>query len=124
MRFPKLKHAGFFGAVGPLLYYPWQPGRDCILGNGLFLWPTGLIIIVTHGHEHDLFGYAVIALSIVLNIALYAAAIMLLWLIVWIVGRIGTAKRQPLPRSRIIMRAGTARPLVSDLVIEGDLQRP
>lgn len=97
MRFPKLKHAGFFGAIlgaiGPLLYYPWQPARDYILGNGLFLWPTGLIIIVWYGHEHDLFGYAVIALSIVLNIALYAAAIMLLWLIVWIVGRIGTAKR-------------------------------
>lgn len=97
MCFPKLKHAGFFGAIlgaiGPLLHYPWQPARDYILGNGLFLWPTGLIIIVTYGHEHDLFGYAVIALSIVLNIVLYAAAIMLLWLIVWIVGRIGTAKR-------------------------------
>ena len=62
MRFPTLKQAAFvgavFGAVGPLLYYISQPAREFILGNGLFLWPTGLIIIVTYGHEHDLFGYA------------------------------------------------------------------
>ena len=70
MRFPKLKNAAFvgaiLGAVGPLLYYISQPARDYILGNGLFLWPTGLIIIMTYGHEHDFFGYAVTAISIVL----------------------------------------------------------
>jgi hypothetical protein len=97
VHFPKLKHAALvgaiLGAVGPLLYYTSQPARDYILGNGLFLWPTGLIIIVTYGHEHDLFGYAVIAISIVLNIALYAAAITLLWFIVWIVRRAATTKR-------------------------------
>ena len=81
------------GAVGPVLYYTSQPAREYILGNGLFLWPTGLIIIVTYGHEHDLFGYAVTAVSIVLNIALYAAAVMLLWLIAWIVRCVATAKR-------------------------------
>jgi hypothetical protein len=63
------------GAVGRLLYYTSKPARNYILRNGLFLWPTGLIIIVTYGH--DLFGYAVTALSSVLNIALYAAAVML-----------------------------------------------
>jgi hypothetical protein len=97
VRFLKLKHAALMGAilgaVGPVLYYTSQPAREYILGNGLFLWPTGLIIIVTYGHEHDLFGYAVTAVSIVLNIALYAAAVMLLWLIVWIVRRVATAKR-------------------------------
>jgi hypothetical protein len=97
VHFPKLKHAALvgaiLGAVWPLLYYTSQPARDYILGNGLFLWPTGLIIIVTYGHEHDLFGYAVIAISIVLNIALYAAAITLLWFIVWIVRRAATTKR-------------------------------
>ena len=97
MRFPKLKHAALtgaiLGAVGPLLYYTSQPARDFILGNGLFLWPTGLIIIVTYGHEHDLFGYAVTALSIVLNIALYAVAIMLLCFIVRIVRSVPTTKR-------------------------------
>jgi hypothetical protein len=67
------------GAVGRLLYYTSKPARNYILRNGLFLWPTGLIIIVTYGH--DLFDYAVAALSSVLNIALYAAAVMLLWLI-------------------------------------------
>jgi hypothetical protein len=97
VRFLKLKHAALMGAilgaVGPVLYYTSQPAREYILGNGLFLWPTGLIIIVTYGHEHDLFGYAVTAVSIVLNIALYAAAVMLLWLIAWIVRRVATAKR-------------------------------
>jgi hypothetical protein len=96
VRFLKLKHAALMGAiigaVGPVLYYISQPAREYILGNGLFLWPTGLIIIVTYGHEHDLFGYAVTAVSIVLNIALYAAAVMLLWLIAWIVRRVATAK--------------------------------
>jgi hypothetical protein len=97
VRFPNLKHAVFVGAIlgaaGPLLYYTSQPAREYILGNGLFLWPTGLIIIMTYGHEHDLFGYAVTALSIVLNIALYAAAVMLLWFIVWIIRRVATARR-------------------------------
>ncbi len=97
MCFPKLKHAALvgaiLGAIGPLLYYTSQPARDFILGNGLFLWPTGLIIIVTYGHEHHFFGYAVTAVSIVLNIALYAAALMLLWFIVCIVRRMATAKR-------------------------------
>jgi hypothetical protein len=41
VRFPKLKHAAFAGAilgvVGPLLYYTSQAARDYILGNGLFL---------------------------------------------------------------------------------------
>ena len=53
----------------------------------------GLIIIVTYGHEHDLFGYAVTAISIVLHIALYAAAVMLLWFMVCIVRRVATNKR-------------------------------
>jgi hypothetical protein len=97
VRFPNLKHAAFVGAIlgaaGPLLYYTSQPAREYILGNGLFLWPTGLIIIMTYGHEHELLGYAVTALSIVLNIALYAAAVMLLWFIVWIIRRVATARR-------------------------------
>jgi hypothetical protein len=97
VRFPKFKHAAFAGAIlgalGPLLYYTSRPAHDYILGNGLFLWPTGLIILVTYGHEHDFFGYAVTAVSIALNIALYAAAITLLWFIVWILRRMVTSKR-------------------------------
>jgi hypothetical protein len=57
------------------------------------LWPTGLILIVTYGHEHDLFGYTVTAISIVLNIVLYAAAVMVLLFIVWIVRRVAIIKR-------------------------------
>jgi hypothetical protein len=79
VRFPKLKHAAFvraiLGAVGPLLYYMSEPAREFILGNRLFLWPTGLINIVSYGNEHDFFGCSVTAISIVLNIALYAGAI-------------------------------------------------
>ena len=96
MHFPKLKYAAFLGAilgaVGPLLYYTSQTARDYILADGLFLWPTGLIIMVTYGHEHDFFGYAVTAISIVLNLALYAAIIMLLWSIVWMFRRAGSGK--------------------------------
>ena len=94
MQFPKFKHAvltgAILGAVGPLLYYTSRPFRDYILGNGLLLWPTGVIIIVTYGHEHDFFGYAVIAISVALNIMLYAAATALLWFVVWISRRMAT----------------------------------
>jgi hypothetical protein len=97
VRFPTLKQAAFvgavFGAVGALLYYISQPARNFILATGCSYGQTGLIIIVTYGHEHDLFGYVVTAVSIVLNIALYAAAVMLLWLIAWIVRRVAAAKR-------------------------------
>ncbi len=97
MRFPKVKHAvltgAILGAVGPLLYYSSRPFRDYILGNGLFLWPTGVIVIVAYGHEHDFFGYAVVALSIALNIMLYAAAIALVWFVVWIIRRMATRTR-------------------------------
>ena len=61
-----------------------------ILGNGLFLWLTGVILIVTYGHEHDFFGYAVTAISIALNIMLYAAAMALLWFVGWIIRRLAT----------------------------------
>jgi uncharacterized membrane protein YbhN (UPF0104 family) len=97
VRFPKFKHAAFVGAVlgalGPLLYYTSRSARDYILGDGLFLWPTGVIIMVTYGHEHDFFGYAVTATSIVLNVVLYAAAVTLLWFIVWIVRRVAISRR-------------------------------
>jgi hypothetical protein len=97
VRFPKLKYVAFAGAIlgalGPLLYYCWEPAREFILGNGLFLWPTGLIIIVAYGHEHDFFGYAVTVISIMLNMALYAVAMTLLWFIVKIIRRAATTKR-------------------------------
>ena len=92
MQFPKFKHAvltgAVLGAVGPLLYYCSRPVRDYIPGNGLFLWLTGVILIVTYGHEHDFFGYAVAAISIALNIMLYAAAMALLWFVGWIIRRL------------------------------------
>ncbi len=94
MRFPKFKHAlltgAALGALGPLLYYSGRPFRDYVLGHDLFLWPTGVINMVAFGHEHDFFFYAVIAISIALNIMLYAAAMALLWFVVWIIRRVVT----------------------------------
>src|SRR6266700_7895473 len=94
VQFPKFKHAVLTGAVlgglGPLLYYISRPVRDYILGDGLFLWPTGVIIIVTYGHEHDFFGYTVVAISVALNIIIYAAAMALLWFVVWLIRRVAT----------------------------------
>jgi len=97
VRFPKVKHAvltgAILGAVGPLLYYSSRPFRDYILGNGLFLWPTGVIVIVAYGHEHDFFGYAVVALSLALNILLFAAGIGLCLVFLWIIRRMATRTR-------------------------------
>ncbi|TMP97072.1 MAG: hypothetical protein E6L07_03555 [Verrucomicrobia bacterium] len=96
MRFPRFKHAvltgAAVGALGPLLYYSSRPVRDYALGNGLFLWPTGVIIIVTYGDEHDFFGYTVVAISVALNIIVYAAAMALLWFVVWLIRRVATRK--------------------------------
>ena len=96
MRFPRFKHAvltgAAVGALGPLLYYSSRPVRDYALGNGLFLWPTGVIIIVTYGDEHDFFGYTVVAISVALNIIVYAAAMALLCFVVWLIRRVATRK--------------------------------
>src|SRR5438046_6143879 len=75
MRFPRFKHAvltgAAVGALGPLLYYSLRPVRGYALGNGLFLWPTGVIIIVTYGDEHGFFCYNVVGISVALYIILY-----------------------------------------------------
>jgi hypothetical protein len=76
-----------FGALGPLLYYSWRAARDYILGDGLFLWPIGVIIVVTYSHEHDFFGFGITAISIALNIVLYAAVLAFLWFVVSLIRR-------------------------------------
>jgi hypothetical protein len=68
------------GAIGPLLYYTSPAVKDYILGDGVFVWPTGILIIVAYGHRDDLFEYTVIAISIAANIALFAWIAGLLWL--------------------------------------------
>ena len=68
------------GALGPLLYYTSPAVKDYILGDGGFLWPTGILIIVAYGHRNDLFEYTVIAISIAVNIALFAGIAALVWL--------------------------------------------
>jgi hypothetical protein len=60
------------GAIGPLLYYTSPTVKDYILGDGFYVWPTGILIIVAYGHRDDLFEYTVIAISIAANIALFA----------------------------------------------------
>ena len=68
------------GAIGPLLYYTSPAVKDYILGDGGFLWPTGIVIIVAYGHRDDLFEYTVIGISIAANIALFAGIAALVWL--------------------------------------------
>jgi hypothetical protein len=75
------------GALGPLLYYTSEAVRDYILGDGGFLWPTGVIIIVAYGHRGDFFEYLVIAISIAANIALFGGIAALVWLAVSKIGR-------------------------------------
>ena len=94
MRFPKFKHAlltgAALGALGPLLYYSGRPFRDYVLGHDLFLWPTAVIGMLAFDREHDFFFYTVIAISIAPNIMLYAAAMALLWFVIWIIRRLAT----------------------------------
>ena len=78
--------------MAPLLYYTWQGFREYVLGNGMYLWPTGTIQIFTYGHEHDSFGYSIVALSIVLNAVVYAAVAGVLWGILWLIRRLTTKK--------------------------------
>lgn len=68
------------GALGPLLYYTSPAVREYILGEGGFLWPTAVIIIVAYGHRGDFFEYFVIAFSIAANVALFAGIAALIWL--------------------------------------------
>ena len=70
------------GALGPMLYYTSPAVKDYILGDGGFLWPTGILIIVAYGHRNDLFEYTVIAISIAANIALFAGVAALVWLLI------------------------------------------
>ena len=68
------------GGLGPLLYYTSDLIRDYILGDGGFLWPTGVIVILAYGHHGDFFEYLVIAISIAANIGLFAGIAALVWL--------------------------------------------
>jgi hypothetical protein len=76
--FPKFKSFTWIGAglgaLGPLLYYLSPACADYILGDGFWVWPTGIVIMISYGHEHDLFGYIVIAISILMNMCVYALA--------------------------------------------------
>lgn len=66
---------------------------EFILGEGGFLWPTAVIVIVAYGHRNDLFEYTVIAISIAANIALFAGIAALVW---WGLSRIwGGGKSTP-----------------------------
>jgi ABC-type spermidine/putrescine transport system permease subunit II len=96
MRLPRFRNvalvAGALGLVAPVLYYTWQSFREYVLGDGMYLWPTGIIQIITYGHEHDWFGYSIVALSIALNTVVYAAVAGVLWSILWLIRRL-TAKK-------------------------------
>lgn len=58
----------------------------------MYLWPTGIIQMITYGHEHDSFGYSIVALSIALNAVVYAAVAGVLWSIFRFIRRLATKK--------------------------------
>ena len=89
---PKFTHAvltgAVIGALAPLLFFTWHRFQEFIAGGkGSFLWPSGIWLMATDGHENGPGAYAVIGLSIFANVLLYALIAAALWFILWIVQR-------------------------------------
>ena len=73
MRLPKFRFAVFVGAflgvVAPALFFTSHFFQEFIGGaSGAFLWPSGIWLLATEGHEHELSAYAIIGISIAANI--------------------------------------------------------
>ena len=79
------------GILAPLLFFIWHPFRVFIAGdNGSFLWPSGIWLMATYGHEHEFSAYAIIGMSVLANVLLYAGVTSLLWFVVWIIQCVAT----------------------------------
>lgn len=95
MRFPKFIHAVLTGAVlgvlAPLLFFTWHRFQEFIAGGkGSFLWPSGIWLMATDGHQGEPGAYVIIGFSILANVLLYAFIAAALWFILWIVQRAAT----------------------------------
>jgi hypothetical protein len=92
VRLPKVRHALVIGAalgvLAPLLFFTWHRFQVFIAGGkGAFLWPSGIWLMATDRHEHELGAYLVIGCSVLANVLLYAIIATLLWFILWIIQR-------------------------------------
>jgi hypothetical protein len=89
MRLPKFRSAvligGSLGIVAPLLFFRWHRFQEYIAGgSGAFLWPSGIWLMATDGHEHELSAYLIIGMSVAANILLYAVIFTLIWCLGWV----------------------------------------
>jgi hypothetical protein len=89
MRLPKFRWAllagALFGGIVPLLFFTLAPFREFIVtGRGIFFWPSGIWLMATDGHEHEIGAYEIIGMSIAVNIVLYAIIFSLIWCVGWI----------------------------------------
>jgi hypothetical protein len=84
--------AGLLGAVGPLAFalaaplmadpiharrYRWL--WDMLEWLAPIIWPTQLLMLVTHRREHTVFGYSIFAISLVSNIIVFVLAGTVCW---------------------------------------------
>jgi hypothetical protein len=95
VRFPKLRYAILVGAalgvIAPLLFFTWHRFQGFITsGDGGFLWPSGIWLMATDGHEHEFGAYIVIGFSILANVLLYAAIAAVFWFILRTIQRVAT----------------------------------
>jgi hypothetical protein len=89
MRLAKFRWAVVIGAaVGaavPLLFFTVPPFQYFITtGKGIWLWPSGIWLMMTDGHEEEIGSYEVVGVSILANILLYAIIFSLLWCAGWV----------------------------------------
>ena len=89
MRLPKFRWAvlsgALFGGIVPLLFFTLAPFREFIVtGRGIFLWPSGIWLMATDGHEHEIGAYEIIGMSMAVNIVLYAIVFSLIWCVGWV----------------------------------------
>jgi len=89
MRLPRFRRVVVIGAaVGaavPLLFFTVPPFQYFVTtGRGIFLWPSGIWLMMTDGHEHEIGSYEVIAISILVNIVLYVSVFGLVWCLGWV----------------------------------------
>jgi len=88
MRFPKLKWTLLAGAIlgvlVPIVLLLVTKYGHFLLGGtiDLCLWPTGVMLMATENHDHDLFALSILAYSILLNVLYYLLIATLLWCIV------------------------------------------
>jgi hypothetical protein len=97
MRSLKLKFfllgGAIIGGVIPLLFFTWHAFLEFVTaGNGIYLWPSVVILMATDGHEHTLFAYEIITLAIAVNLVLYTLLGALTWSALWVIRRIITQR--------------------------------